>query len=51
MYVTNVHMYAYVYIILIIKLFIYNREFGKWEKYTTGFGSRILAKVHMYSQL
>ena len=21
------------------------RDFGKWEKYTTGFGSRILAKV------
>jgi len=24
---------------------VYFREFGKWERYTTGFGSRILAKV------
>ena len=31
-----------------IILVIYNREFGKWEKYTTGFGSRILAKVPIH---
>ena len=29
-------------------LFIHNRDFGKWEKYTTGFGSKILAKVCTY---
>ena len=28
--------------------FVLFREFGKWEKYTTGFGSKILAKVCMY---
>ena len=29
----------------------YNRDFGKWEKHTTGFGSRMLAKVCMYVHL